>query len=759
MIGRTLSHYRIIALLGTGGMGEVYLAEDTRLKRKVALKVLPADLASDPTRLARFQREAEALAALTHPNIVTIHSVEDVDGVHFITMEHVEGEPLNREIPPEGMDIGRFFDLAIPLADAVAAAHERGITHRDLKAANVMVGSDGRAHVLDFGLAKIDHAMPTFVTAETIEQTREGTIVGTVPYMSPEQVQGLPVDYRSDIFSLGVMFHQMLTGRPPFTGATQSALVSSILRDAPVPVNRVRRGPTDALSRIVTRCLEKAPEDRYQRARDLHSDLKGARREIESGLHHHSGPVDVASALQQAIAVLAFRNLSPDAENEYFSDGISEEIINALTQVEGLRVAARTSSFSFKGKAVEVGEIARRLNVRHVLDGSVRKAGNRVRITVQLVEASSGYQLWGERYDRQIEDIFEVQDDIARTIVARLKIALAPGSPQRLVKPPTENMDAYALYLKARAMLYKRGKWIAQALEAFKQAVALDPNFSPAWAGLADAYMPLAYYGFARPSDAMAAASEAATRALAADPDCAEAHCALAGAALLWQRNLELAKDEFERAIALHPTNTQTRCWYGLFYLQWTVGRLDDGLREIRNALDADPLSGYATAVYSWALTTARRHSEAVIEGQLAVERDPESFASRIALAHAYRYAGRLDDAIKTYEEMIAIWNRNVWILAMMALTYRHLERTDLAAPLYQEVLARRDTQYVQPVILAIAASSVDDMDSAMAFCQEAADTRDPLFSMFHLNYQDFDAMRADPRFASIVERFKNTPF
>jgi serine/threonine protein kinase/Tfp pilus assembly protein PilF len=761
MIGRTLSHYRITALLGAGGMGEVYLAEDTRLKRKVALKVLPGDLASSANRLARFQREAEALAALSHPNIVTIYSVEDVDGVHFMTMECVKGKPLSRQIPSEGMDLGRFFDLAVPLVDAVAAAHERGIMHRDLKPANVMLGDDGRVHILDFGLAKMYDETPSDAGAEaieptraaTLEETREGTIVGTVPYMSPEQVQGLPVDPRSDIFSLGVMFYQVLTGRAPFTGATQAGLVSSILRDDPPRVNTFRGGATDDLSRIVTRCLEKSSDARYQRARDLLRDLKAARRDMESG-SFRGVSARAEPAAEQAIAVLPFRNMSPDPENEYFSDGISEDIINALSQVEGLRIAARTSSFSFKGKAVEVSEIGKRLSVHHILDGSVRKAGNRVRITAQLVQASSGYQLWSERYDRQIEDIFEVQDEIARTIVARLKITLAPATAQRLVRAATANMEAYQLYLKGRGMLYKRGKWIAQALEAFKQAVAFDPDFAPAWAGLADAYLPLAYYGFARPEDAMAPAFEAAQRALAADPDCAEAHCALAGTSLLWQRNLELSEAEFQRAIALSPTLTQARCWYGLFYLQWTAGRLEEGVTETRRALDGDPLSGYATAVYCWALTTAGRHAEAVIEGQLAVERDPESFASRIALGHAYRYAGQLEDSVKTYEDMLPIWGRNVWILALLALTFRHRGRSDLATPLHQEVLARRATQYVQPAILAIAASSVGDMDAAIEFCQEAADTRDPLFSMFYLNYQDFDGVRADPRFAPIVRRF-----
>jgi TolB-like protein/tRNA A-37 threonylcarbamoyl transferase component Bud32/cytochrome c-type biogenesis protein CcmH/NrfG len=753
MIGRTLSHYRILGQLGTGGMSEVYLAEDTRLKRKVALKVLPPDLASNPIRLARFQREAEALASLSHPNIVTIYSVEDVDGVHFITMERVEGEPLSRQIPSDGMDIGRFFDLAVPLVDAVAAAHERGITHRDLKPANVMVGVDGRVHVLDFGLAKIGGETPSDATADTVavQHTREGTILGTVPFMSPEQVQGLPVDERTDIFSLGVMFYQMLAGHPPFAGATQAALVSSILRDDPAPVSTVRTGVPDALNRVVLRCLEKPRERRHQRARDLLGDLKSARRDIESGIHRVS---TAAEGGEQAIAVLAFQNMSGDPENEFFGDGIGEEIINALAQVDGLRVAARTSSFSFKGKAVEVSEIAKRLNVRHVLEGSVRKAGNRVRITAQLVEASSGYQLWSERYDRQMEDIFDVQDDIARTIVGRLKVALATEPSERLVKAATSNMEAYQLYLKGRGMLYKRGKWIALALDAFKRAVELDPGYAPAWAGLADAYMPLGYYGLAPSHETMPRALEAARRALDADPDCAEAHCALAGTALMWERQLDLAEREFQRAIALNPTYTQARCWYGLFFLQWTEGRLDAGVREIRRALDGDPFSSYATAVYAWALTTARRHSEAVVEAQLAVQRDPESFAAHIVLGHAYRHAGRYEDAVATYEAMMPVWGRNTWVVAMLALTYGYWGRPDEAAPLHQELLARRASQYVQPVMLAVSASGAGDMEAAIGFCREAADVRDPLFSLFYLNYQDFDAVRADPRFADIVARF-----
>jgi len=764
MIGRTLAHYRIIDHLGKGGMGEVYLAEDTRLKRKVALKILPSAFASDPSRLSRFQREAEAVAALNHPNIVTIHSIEEDDGVHFLTMQRVVGDPLDRLIPAEGLDARRFFELALQLVDAVAAAHDRGITHRDLKPANVMVSPDGRVCVLDFGLEKMRRGdAPQNADETTIEQTRQGALVGTVPYMSPEQVEGLPVDHRSDIFSLGIMFYVMLTGHRPFAGETTVALIWSILGHEPPDVRTIKPGLPEALGRAVARCLEKPPDARYQSARDLHRDLETTYR--QSGTVPSWSPLGpsgtaggarsrTALPLEQAVAVLPFQDMSSDHDNEYFGDGIAEEIINALARIDGLRVAARTSSFSFKGKSIEIGEIAKRLNVNHVLEGSVRKAGNHVRITAQLVDASRGYQLWSDRYDRQLEHIFDVQDDIARMIVERLKVSFAIGQADRLVKVATRNMEAYELYLKGCAMVYRGGVSIDRALASFTKAVTLDPDYAQAWAGLADACTTLAYGGFAPSNDILPRAVEAARRACEADPECAEAHSAVAGTALFWERDFQKAEREFLRALELNPTYTQARCWYALFFLQASAGRFDEGVKEARRAVNGDPLSSYALGCYSYALAGARRYDEAIVQSRLALQRDPGSFSSRWALAFACHWAGKFDEALAAWQALLSMSGRNVWALAGMSVTCAQMGKDDEARTLHRELLDRRMHQYVQPAMLAISASAIGDQEAALGFCREAVDQHDAVFAVLGLHDPALDRVRADPRFAEIIRAF-----
>ncbi|MEE9561776.1 MAG: serine/threonine-protein kinase, partial [Thermoanaerobaculia bacterium] len=443
MIGQTISHYRIIDKLGEGGMGAVYVAEDETLGRSVALKVLPPEMADNPDRLRRFEREAKTVAALNHPNIVTIHSVEAVEGVHFITMELVDGESLESHIPSGGMDLKRFFALAVPLADALDTAHARGITHRDLKPANVMLSAEGRVKVLDFGLAKLaqgaDVAEETQIRTQTL--TQEGTILGTVPYMSPEQVQGLPTDSRTDIFSLGVMLYEMATGKRPFAGETQAALISSILKDVPQPANEVKDELPNHLGRVIRRCLEKAPGRRYQTARDLKNELEELEREAGA-----EEPEKIPS-----MAVLPFADFSPDKDQDYFCEGIAEEIINLLVKVEGLRVASRTSAFQIKAAATDIREIGEKLNVDTVLGGSVRKAGDRLRVTAQLINVADGYHIWSERYDRTMEDIFAIQDEIGEAIVEALKIELSPEAKADKRKKEAEtDPQAYDLYLRGR---------------------------------------------------------------------------------------------------------------------------------------------------------------------------------------------------------------------------------------------------------------------------------------------------------------------
>jgi eukaryotic-like serine/threonine-protein kinase len=723
--GQHIGPYQVGSLIGAGGMGEVYKARDTRLNRTVAIKVLPGQAANDPLARDRFEREARAVAGLNHPHICTVYDVGSQDGTDFLVMEYLEGETLRGPLP-----LDEVLRLATQIAGALEVAHQQGILHRDLKPGNVMLTKSG-TKLLDFGLAKLMN--------EDVDVTRtaEGTVLGTVAYMSPEQAEGKPLDARSDIFSFGAVLYELLSGRRAFSGDTTARVLSAVLRDDPPPLLA-----SPALDHIVRRCLAKQPSERFR-----------AMAEVRHALEQ----VGLTSALKEApsIAVLPFANMSPDPENEYFSDGIAEEIINALTHIDGLHVAARTSAFSFKGKSVEVGDIAARLKVRHVLEGSVRKAGNRVRVTAQLVDASNGFQLWSERYDRELADIFDVQDEIARAIVERLKVVLAGGGSARLVKVTTHNIEAYQHYLKGRAMLYRRGPWIAKALESFQTAVVLDPEFAQAWAGVADAYTTLCYSGYRRPADMMPAALEAATRATAADPLSAEAHNALAVAALLWERDFKKSEKEFLEALALNPQYMQARCWYGLFFLQWGVGRLDEGLTETWRAFEADPLSGYATMVLSFALATVRRFEEAVAQARAAVQLDPESFVAQWELGFAYHWNGQDAEAITVLEPLWREYGQ-YWIAIGLAPTYAAIGRLDQTRNIYEALLARREQEYVPPFVLAVCVEALGDRKAAIAFCEAAIDARDMLFALFHRWLPDFETVRNDPRFPDILARFNS---
>jgi non-specific serine/threonine protein kinase len=418
MIGRTISHYRIVGKLGKGGMGVVYKAKDTRLDREVALKFLPDGMAQDQQALERFRREAKAASALNHPNICTVYDIGEESGKAFIVMEYLDGTVLKDLIGGYPMELDRLVEISCEIADAIAAAHVKNIIHRDIKPANIFMSEHGHAKILDFGLAKI--AVPDTEESKfrTLTVTQTGIAMGTLPYMSPEQLHGRHVDHRTDIYSLGAVLYEMATGQGPFVGGTTAELISSILRDKPKPVSGLRAEIPMGLEQIIERCLAKEPAERYASVRELRGALELLRRETSSGFQSVSMPDTSGGA---SIAVLPFTNLSADPENEFFAEGITEEVINALTQIKDLRVAARTSALTFKGMHVDRRIVGERFNVKTVLKGSVRKAGSRVRIMAQLINVADGYHLWSERYDRELKDIFEVQDDIARAIASRLR--------------------------------------------------------------------------------------------------------------------------------------------------------------------------------------------------------------------------------------------------------------------------------------------------------------------------------------------------
>jgi eukaryotic-like serine/threonine-protein kinase len=576
--GARLGPYEIQSLIGAGGMGEVYQARDTRLDRSVALRVLRRDVSADPERRARFEREAKTVASLNHPHIVTLHSVEEDAGVRFLTMELVEGEGLDQLLTAEGLPLATVFAIGIAVADALAAAHEKGIVHRDLKPANVMLTKDGHVKVLDFGLAKLaDERAPDQAVTDLAPITTEGAVMGTVPYMSPEQLRGQHVDHRSDIFSLGVLLYEMTTGCRPFSGATNSDVMSSILRDTPRPLAQLNPDPPARLGRIVAQCLEKEPGERYQSARDVRNELRSLGKAVESGVREPGAPGFVvsppssgaitrtrpgrkalwigvvASALvavaalfmfmgrtddglrkatgpeptidRHSIAVLPFVNMSPDRSQEYFSDGISEELLNLLARITDLRVTARTSSFSFKGQDVDIPEIAKRLNVAYVLEGSVRQAGTQVRITAQLIQGADGFHVWSATYDRKLDDVFAIQDEIAADIVKQLKITLLGNGPMTRKTDP----KAYALYLQSVQLSRRSTKDTFEKSDALlHRALEIDSAYAPAWAALAANFGNKAVAGLMPGEEGFARAREANTRALALDPQYAPAYAGLA---------------------------------------------------------------------------------------------------------------------------------------------------------------------------------------------------------------------------------------
>jgi len=743
--GIRLGAYEIEPPLGAGGMGEVYRARDTRLGRAVALKVLPDETALDEDRLKRFQREARTVAALNHPHIVVIHSVEEVNGTHFITMELVEGATLGQLIPRGGLPLEKFLALAIPLADAVAAAHEKGIVHRDLKPGNVMVDKRGIVKVLDFGLAKISAAGDDVQNSklDTLSQTQAGVVMGTVPYMSPEQLQGQHVDQRSDIFSLGGVLYEMITGAPPFAGKGSAELMSAILRDPPKPITELRPDVPSGLQRIFDRCLAKEVSHRYAATRELRDALEHLRQEISSGTR-----AAAAGSQEASVAVLPFTNVSTDVENEFFADGITEEIINALAQIEGLHVAARTSSFSFKGKHVDLRVVGERLNVRTVLEGSVRKAGNRLRITAQLVNVHDGYHLWSERYDRELKDIFEVQDEIAQSIAEKLKVTLKRDR-QPSLKAGTENLEAYELYLKGRALLYRRGLDIRRAAQCFERAVALDPEYALAWAGLADAKNMLGLYGFERPEKVMQQIKEAATRAVAINPSLAEAHCALGCVSLLYDWDLEKSEREFLRARELNPRYVQNLAWYALFYLLWARGRFEDAIAVAKEGVEVDPLSGYANAMLAFSFGHAGNGGEAVQWAKTAIELE-ESFFTYWALQHAYHSDQQLEKAALAGDMAMAVSGRHPFAISAQAMIFADWGKTVEAKALYQEFVARRSAGFLQPSHLAIAASASGETDLALKYAWEAFEIRDPML-MVARYWPDFARLRADARFDALL--------
>ncbi len=656
LIGRSLAHYRITAAIGAGGMGQVYRATDTKLGRDVALKVLPAEMASDPERLERFRREAKALAALDHPGIVTIFSVEEADAVHFLTMQLVEGQPLDHLIAAGGLPRERFLEIAAALADALAAAHEKGIVHRDLKPANIMVSDDGRVKVLDFGLARMrgpEAEESSGSQLPTDLHTREGAVMGTAPYMSPEQVSGLPLDHRTDIFSLGVVLHEMATGTRPFQGPSAAALLSAILRDPPPAVAGVRPDLPRELDWLIGRCLEKDRNLRTQNAREIRDELAALRRQSSSGAPSRSGVpavagagiADAAASHRRSIVVLPFANLSPDPENEYFSDGLTEEIIADLSKVKALRVISRTSAMQLKGAKKDVRAIGRDLDVRYVLEGGVRKAGNSLRITAQLIDAQTDAHLWSDKYSGTLDDIFEVQERVSREIVRALDINLTSNEDRRLAERPIANARAFELYLQARREVRRLGgDALERASRLLAQAVAIEGETPPLLALLAWAKVTQVKAGINRDLRPLDEAEIQAHALLERAPDSSDGH-ALLGYIAYERGHLPQAVGHFKRALEREPNDADALFYMGVSYI--AAGRPEQARETGQRMVACDPLASFGWMLSGVTRWFVGRPDEALPDLLRALELDPQSFILHWSLGYTYASVGRLPEAAR----------------------------------------------------------------------------------------------------------------
>jgi len=736
MIGKTLGHYKIIELLGAGGMGEVYRAEDTTLGRHVALKVLPADLSSDPDRLARFEREAKTLAALDHPNIVTIHSVEWTEGVRFLTMQLVEGKPLSELIPKGGMPLERIFDIVIATADALAAAHEKGVIHRDLKPANIMVGSDGRVKVVDFGLAKLrEEDRATIATQLATEPvTEEGRIVGTLPYMSPEQLRGGDLDDRSDIFSLGIVLYEMASGERPFKGKTAVSLISAVVKDSPQPVDTLRDGLPHHLGRVVGRCLEKNPERRYQTAKDVRNELEGLAKETESGsaaappakqrrrfVGRLLGAALVVTLLGLAawfslqpgtdgpidsLAVLPFENGSDDADLEYLSDGLTDSLISSFAELPSIRIVHRSHVFPYKGHASPPEEVGRELGVRAVLTGH------------------------------------EIAD--------RLRLELTGAEGQRLTRRRTESVDAYDLYLKGLYAWNKAGgAGMHEAIDYFERAIEADPEYALPHVGLANVRATMGYMALQAPKVIWPLVKAAAERALELDDRLAGAHAALGMAVLYYDWDWPAAKRSLDQAMTLDPDDAPTHHWYAHYW--WAQGDIEKVSEYSRRAVELAPLDMLLRGHELYFLASTARHDQLIEACLAAAEVVSTHWLIASCRGHALRLEGRLPEAIAEFE-LAAEDTSGSLSLVDLGIAYALAGRKEDAAGAIADFNERAaqmgysSTGYVARILAALG-----ETEQAFEWLERAYVERDPQMLFLETSY--YDGLRADPRFEDLVRR------
>ncbi len=778
--------FEVIEELGKGGMGKVYRVFDKKIEEEIALKLIKPEIAADREVIDRFRSELKMSRKISHRNVSRMYDLGDEEGTYYITMEYVPGEDLKSFIHrSKQITTGTAISIARQVCEGLEEAHRLAIIHRDLKPSNIMVDKDGNAKIMDFGIAR---------SLAGKGLTGAGVIIGTPEYMSPEQVEGKDIDQRSDIYSLGIIFYEMLTGRVPFEGDTPLTIGVKHKSEAPIDPRQLNSQIPEDLSRLILRCLEKDKEKRCQTTADVVSDLD----KIEKGLPTTERiaakpkaltsreitvkfsltkllfpglgvvalivaagivflrilPKKEAVAAKSAppsVAVLPFVDDSPERGHEYLCEGIPNTLINALNNIQNLRVPARTSAFSFVGKDLDIRGIGQKLNVENVLEGSIQVVGDNLRVTASLIKVKDGYQLWNATYDRRLEDVFAIQDDIAQAIVRALKVRLLGDQEEGLVRRSTDNMEAYRLYLEGLYYWNKRtGKDLNKAIELYNQAIEKDPNYALAYVGLADSYSLLTVYADARPKDVFPRAKAAATKALEINESLAEAHNSLAYVYERFDWNWKAAEAEFKRALELNPNYATGHFWYGELLVYF--GRFEEGIREMKRALELDPVSLVINVNLGWAYIWGRQPDQALAQIQKALEMEPNFAMTYLILGLAHLHMGNFREAIDEMNKARDLSGDAIWAVVSLGEIYAAAGRLEEAKGILVELEVRSRKEYVSLYGMAEIYAGMGDLDKAFELANKAYVERDERLIFIKID-PNFIQHRSDPRYQALLNK------